>query len=164
MNKNYIDEDERYIKFEFCGTVYSEPKPQRILDDKIRYYNKYYHSGPPFSQVQCNLNEKAVELIESRVLLSLNLPGASPLAAPASRIINESLGKDCAFTYNSYCFIGKIWCDCGDFRFNDAVENFFNQTQRGSNCFVDEMGTTFFVLSDFVDGYTNVDKTVPKFI
>ncbi|KAJ4955593.1 hypothetical protein NE237_012376 [Protea cynaroides] len=160
MNKTYVNEDERYIKFQFSGTVYSTPP--LYGDNIIRYFDKKYHAGPPFSKVQCNTNERPADLIQSKVQLPNGCPREAD--APASRIINDCMGKDSAFTYNGYCFIGKICCSSGDFRNNNIVEKFFNEAQRGSNCFVDETGTTFFVLKDSLDWYTNVAKTVPKFI
>ncbi|KAJ4954600.1 hypothetical protein NE237_011383 [Protea cynaroides] len=162
MNKTYVNEDERYIKFQFRGTVFSEPKLRLFKDNKLRYYDKLCHSVVPFTKVQCNLNERPADLMGSNVQLPVTFSGLP--SAPASRIINESLGKDCAFVYNSYCFIGDICCSSGTFRNNDAVKKFFNEAQHGKNCFVDETGTTFFVLMDSAIWHTNVDRTVPKFI
>ncbi|KAJ4956895.1 hypothetical protein NE237_013678 [Protea cynaroides] len=164
MNKTYVNEEERYIKFEFRGTVYTEPDQRVFGGHRLRYYDKYVHLSPVFSQVQCNLNEKPADLMESKVQLPINLPRAPLPDAPGTRVINESLGKDCALTYNNYCFIGNICCSSGTFHSNEAVTKFFKQAQRGKNCFVDEKGTTFFILMDSVECYTNDDGTVPKFI
>ncbi|KAJ4954712.1 hypothetical protein NE237_014112 [Protea cynaroides] len=164
MNKTYVNEEERYIKFEFNGTVFSEPKKWYVGGYKLRYFDKYHHLCDIFSEVQCNLNERPPDLIQSKVQLPVNVPRSTSPNAPASRVINESLGKDCAFAYNQYCYIGKICCSSGTFHSNEAVTKFFKEAKRGKNCFVDEKGTTFFTLSDSVECYTNDDRTVPKFI
>ncbi|KAJ4957032.1 hypothetical protein NE237_013961 [Protea cynaroides] len=164
MNKTYVNEEERYIKFEFKCTLYSEPNQRLFGGHSLRYYDKYVHLTPIFNWVKSDLNETPADLIESKVQLPINLPRAPSPDASASILINEYLGKDCAFTYNSYCFIGKICCSSGTFHSNEAITKFFKEERRGKNCFVDEKGTTFFSLRDSVECYTNVDQTVPKFI
>ncbi|KAJ4955373.1 hypothetical protein NE237_012156 [Protea cynaroides] len=162
MNKTYVNEEGRYIKFQFTGTLFSEPKLRLFKDHILRSYDKFFHGVSPFSEVQCNLNERAADLIDDKDQLPVNF-SCLP-AAPGSRLINESLGRECALVYNSYCFIGTISCSSCNFHNNDAVKKFFNQAKRGSNCFVDETGTTFFVLKDSATWHTNTGQMVPKFI
>ncbi|KAJ4954374.1 hypothetical protein NE237_011157 [Protea cynaroides] len=144
MNRIYVNDKGRYIKFQFSGTVFSGPR--ELKDNILRYYNEDYLGIAPFSQVQCNSNEEVADLIPSDVQLPAPLIAANDID-DASWIINEALGNHCAFTYNSYCFIGFISSASSNFRNNDVIQKFFNEHNLGPLCFVDETGTTFLVLN-----------------
>ncbi|KAJ4955383.1 hypothetical protein NE237_012166 [Protea cynaroides] len=160
MNKTYVNHEGRYIKLQFRGAKFFGPR--EIKDDMVRYYDKDYMAIAPFSQVQCNSREKPADLTQSKVQLPTVLSSANDDSG--SWIVNQSLGKYCAFTYNSYCFIGNISDHSGDFRYNNVVKSFFDHCKLGPNCFVDEMGTTFFVLKDSTNWWKNSGKVVPSFV
>ncbi|KAJ4957097.1 hypothetical protein NE237_013880 [Protea cynaroides] len=160
MNKTYVNHEGRYIKFQFRGAKFFGPR--EIKDDMVRYYDKDYMANAPFSRVQCNSREKAADLPQSKVQLPTVFSSAND--GSAVWIINESLGYYSAFTYNNYCFIGNISEHSGNFRYDNVVKSFFDQNRLGPNCFVDEMGTTFFVLKDSTNWWTNGGKVVPSFV
>ncbi|KAJ4956269.1 hypothetical protein NE237_013052 [Protea cynaroides] len=162
MNRTYVNDEGRYIKFQFRSTMFSGL--QELKDNILRYYDKDYLGIAPFSQVQCNSNEKVAALRPSKVQLPNDFIARND--GDASWIINEALGSHCAFTYNSYCFIGFISSASGNFHNNDVVKKFFDENNLGPNCFVDATGTTFVVLNGFIQWWKSspTDKVVPAFV
>ncbi|XP_042478096.1 uncharacterized protein LOC122059395 [Macadamia integrifolia] len=161
MNQIFVNEKGVYLKFDFIGGKYSGPRVFR--DSTVRYYSKDGGMFHPFKLVQFDVNTPTTDIVQREVYL----PVASSIFGEEypSWIVNEALGKDCAFTFNDFCFMGKITKASGTFRENALVHVFFEQSQHGENCYVDALATTFFVLkTKKVKSWVDIDKSIaPKF-
>ncbi|XP_042485427.1 uncharacterized protein LOC122065665 [Macadamia integrifolia] len=139
MNRTFVNEKGTYLKFEFI----TAKLPRMEAIDFVGYYNKDLVLKNPFKLVQFDKNEPVTDIVKRDVFF----PGSYSFRGndgDATMIADEAL--DCAFTFKDFCFIGKITKTSGTFRMNALVSVFFEQTQHGQNCYVDDMATTFFVL------------------
>ncbi|XP_042486662.1 uncharacterized protein LOC122066896 [Macadamia integrifolia] len=162
MNRIFVNEKGTYLKFDFIAGKYSGPRV--FLNSMIRYYNKDGGMFAPFKLVQFDLNTRTPDLVQREVFLPVSNPSFGDKYP--SWIVNEALGYDCAFTFNEFCFMGKITKVFGTFRENALVRVFFEQTQHGESCYVDALATTFFVLkTEKVNSWDFIDKlNAPKFV
>ncbi|XP_042505249.1 uncharacterized protein LOC122081912 [Macadamia integrifolia] len=162
MNRIFVNEKGTYLKFDFIGGKYSGSRV--FLDSTVRYYNIDGGMFRPFKLVQFDVNMPTTDIVQREVFL----PVSDSIFGEKypTWIVNEALGKDCAFTFNDFCFMGKITKATGTFRENALVHVFFEQTQHGENCYVDALATTFFVLkTEEVASWDDIDKLMaPKFV
>ncbi|XP_042509139.1 uncharacterized protein LOC122084770 [Macadamia integrifolia] len=142
MSRIFVNEKGTYLKFDFIAGKFSGSRV--FPDSTVRYYTKDGGMFDPFKLVQFDVNTSTTDIISREVYLPTSTSGIGDKYP--SWMLNEALGKDCAFTFNDFCFMGKITRVSGTFRENALVNVFFEQSQHKENCYVDALATTFFVL------------------
>ncbi|XP_042484885.1 uncharacterized protein LOC122065144 [Macadamia integrifolia] len=143
MNRIFVNEKGTYLKFDFIAGKYSGPGAPS--DNTVLYHIKEGVLFCPFKMVQFDVNTPTTDIVQREVYLPVST--AKQFGEnDSSFIVEAALGRDCAFTFNDFCFVGKITKTSGTFRMNALVNLFFEQSQHRENCYVDALATTFFVL------------------
>ncbi|XP_042478820.1 uncharacterized protein LOC122059846 isoform X2 [Macadamia integrifolia] len=162
MNRIFVNGKGTYLKFDFIAGKYSGSGA--VFDDTVRYYIKEGVIFYPFKMVQFDVNTPATNIVQREVYLPLST--SKDMGQNDATYIVDVLGIDCAFTFNDFCFVGKITKATGTFRENALVSVFFEQNEHGENCYVDALATTFFILkTGKVTSHVYRDKLKdPKFV